>query len=98
MSTDKDLIDPCPSVKSVVTPSAGFNRRKFIATVATGSVATQLPTNLVAAEAPANPPPTTVITADTLAAGEALAGILFTPKQREPLVKGVSDRAIGLSS
>jgi Asp-tRNA(Asn)/Glu-tRNA(Gln) amidotransferase A subunit family amidase len=75
-----------------------LNRRNFIASVATGSVAAQLPASLTAAEAPANPPPITVITADTLAAGEALAGIAFTPKQREPLVRGVADRANGLSS
>jgi Asp-tRNA(Asn)/Glu-tRNA(Gln) amidotransferase A subunit family amidase len=78
-----------------------LNRRKFIATVATGSLAASLPaasTNSTAAPAGpagvASPPPAPPggITAETLAAGEKLAGLAFTPAQRAPLVKGVAER------
>lgn len=85
-----------------------LNRRRFIATVATGSVAAQLPAKLTAADSPvASPPAPTIATpasiaaasnADTLAAAEKLAGISFTPAQREPIVKTVTDRAAGYSA
>ncbi|MES2691985.1 MAG: amidase [Verrucomicrobiota bacterium] len=88
--------------------SAPLDRRQFIASVATGTIAAQLPAPLIAANtaptaAPASsrPPvadPSGAITVDTLAAGEKLAGIQFTAQQREKIVKGVADRAAQLPS
>lgn len=50
--------------------------------------------SLIAAETiPA--PPLPAVDADPLAAAEKLAGIAFTPHQREPLVKTVNDRVAG---
>jgi Asp-tRNA(Asn)/Glu-tRNA(Gln) amidotransferase A subunit family amidase len=74
-----------------------FSRRKFIAGVAVGGVAAQLPTALAAAEtaAPIASAPAPLAGADLLAAAEKLAGISFTPQQREPLVKTVADRIPG---
>src|SRR4051812_9431021 len=75
-----------------------LSRRRFIASVATTGLATQLPSSLVAADAaaPVTPPTPSAdgaINADTLAAAEKIASIQFTAAQREPLVKIVSDRA-----
>ncbi|HUR58787.1 MAG TPA: amidase [Opitutaceae bacterium] len=78
-----------------------LTRRRFIARCAVGTAASQLPAGLASA-AGANdslptpapmPSPPEGITADTLAAGEKLAGIQFTPAQRQPLIKNVAERA-----
>lgn len=84
-------------------PKSKLSRRRFIAGVATGSLATQLPPQLGGAETtppalPAAAPPTSAITADTLAAAEKIAGLAFTPEQRAPLVKTVADRAAGYAT
>lgn len=78
---------------------SSLDRRTFLATVAAGGLASQLPSGLKAAEpAPKAPPapPTGKIDAATLEAGEKLAGISYTPEQRAKLVKGVADRAAQL--
>ncbi len=67
-----------------------LSRRRFIAGVAAGTVATQLPTALAAADSAA-----ATAAPDSLAAAEKIFGIAFTPAQREPLGKTVTDRAAG---
>lgn len=71
-----------------------LNRRRFLTTVATGSIAAQLAPKLArGADTPALPAtPSPEITQETLAAAEKIAGIGFTPEQREPILKSVSDR------
>ncbi len=78
-------------------PPPQLNRRRFIATVAAGSVATQLAPSLTAAEAAPKLPPSPAggIDSATLAAAEKLAGLSFTAEQRAPLIKGVAARAAG---
>jgi Asp-tRNA(Asn)/Glu-tRNA(Gln) amidotransferase A subunit family amidase len=84
----------------MATSNSRLSRRKFLAGVAAGGVAVQLPAVLSAAETAtaAAPTPATAIDANLLAAGEKLAGISFTPAQREPLVKTVSDRIPGYTA
>src|SRR4051812_20493603 len=63
----------------MATPKSKLSRRKFIAGVAAGGVAAQLPVALRAADAPAAPTPASPADLDTLAAAEKLAAISFTP-------------------
>jgi Asp-tRNA(Asn)/Glu-tRNA(Gln) amidotransferase A subunit family amidase len=79
----------------MATAKSRLSRRKFIAGVAAGSVAAQLPSPLRAADAPVVTPAPSPADLETLAAGEKLAAISFTPAQREPLAKGVLERATG---
>ena len=76
-----------------------LDRRKFIAGAVAGGLAAQLPTSLGAAEVPpaGSMTPAKSVDADALAAAEKIAGISFTPKQREPLVKVVNSRVAGWS-
>lgn len=74
-----------------------LNRRRFLTTVATGSLAAQLTSKFASAATnppapPATPAAASEVTAGTLEAAEKIAGFSFTPAQREPILKSVADR------
>lgn len=82
-----------------------LSRRRFLKTAAvTGAAGAFSSSNVahaadaaVPAVAPSSPSPN-ALTSETLAAAEKLAGIAFTAKQREPLLKPVADRAATLAA